>query len=149
MSDPSILIVDDEVSNFDVIETILIHTNYQLNYVDSGLEAVKSLELFQPDLILLDVMMPGMDGITTCQNIKAITRWQSVPIIMITALTTKEDLARCLEAGADDFISKPLHPVELRSRVDYMFRIKKTNYDLKKKQKKTEKIVDMILCDMS
>ncbi len=124
MKKPSILIVDDEPDNFDVIEALLSKQNYQLYYVASGQEAIETLETFQPDLILLDVMMPGMDGIEVCRRIKAMPRWEAVPIIVVTALTSKKDLAQCLTAGADDFISKPVNRLELAARVRSMLRIR-------------------------
>jgi len=128
MMSPSILIVDDEPDNFDVIEAFLNGQNYELHYVSNGKDAIASLPTFRPDVILLDVMMPGIDGIQVCQKIKAMALWSSVPIIMVTALNTKEDLARCLAAGADDFISKPVNAIELRSRIHSMLRIKQ-QYD--------------------
>jgi len=128
MNTPSILVVDDEPNNFDVIETFLDEQDYDLHYAIGGQEAIASLDLFQPDVILLDVMMPGIDGIEVCRRIKAMPQWYSVPIIMVTALTSKEDLARCIEAGADDFISKPVNSLELRARVKSMLRIKQ-QYD--------------------
>ena len=127
-SKPSILIVDDEPDNFDVIETLLLERGYELHYASSGQEAIAALDTVQPDLILLDVMMPGIDGIELCRQLKAIAKWQTVPIIMATALNDKADLARCLQAGADDFISKPINRVELRARVQSMLRIKQ-QYD--------------------
>ncbi len=119
----SILVIDDEPDNFDVIETFLGNHNYQLHYASGGQEAIDSLEVFQPHVILLDVMMPGMDGIEVCRRIKAMSKWEAVPIIMVTALTTKADLARCITAGADDFISKPVNSLELNARVRSMLRI--------------------------
>ena len=128
MTVPSIFVIDDEPDNFDVIETFLSDADYQLNYAASGQEALMLLNTFSPDLILLDVMMPGLDGIEVCQQLKASSQWQAIPIIMVTALTSKEDLSRCLEAGADDFISKPVNRFELRARVKSMLRIKQ-QYD--------------------
>lgn len=119
-----ILVVDDEPDNFDVIEALLLDLDYELYYASSGQEAIASLDTFQPDLILLDVMMPKMDGIEVCQRIKNIEQWKAVPVIMVTALNTKADLARCLQVGADDFISKPVNSLELRARVNSMLRIK-------------------------
>ncbi|MEG4454396.1 EAL domain-containing protein [Microcoleus sp. N9_A1] len=119
----SVLVIDDEPDNFDVIETLLNDRDYQLHYAASGQEAIDSLNLFEPDVILLDVMMPGMDGIEVCQRIKAMPKWEAVPIVMVTALTTKTELARCLTAGADDFISKPVNRLELTARVRSMLRI--------------------------
>lgn len=120
----SVLIIDDEADNFDVIETLLSDQDYQLHYAASGQDAIAYLDTFQPDLILLDVMMPVMDGIEVCKLIKTLPKWQEVPIIMVTALNSKEDLAKCLNAGANDFISKPLSSLEFRARVQSMLRIK-------------------------
>jgi len=128
MSQFSILIVDDEPDNFDVIETLLSEQDYQLHYAASGQKAIASLDIFEPDLILLDVMMPGIDGIEICRQIKAMSKWQAVPIIMVTGLNRKADLANCITAGADDFISKPVNAIELRARVHSMLRIKQ-QYD--------------------
>jgi CheY-like chemotaxis protein/two-component sensor histidine kinase len=128
MTVPLIFVIDDEPDNFDVIETFLSDADYQLNYAASGQEALMLLNTFSPDLILLDVMMPNLDGIEVCQQLKAKSQWQAIPIIMVTALTSKEDLSRCLEAGADDFISKPVNRFELRARVKSMLRIKQ-QYD--------------------
>jgi two-component system, sensor histidine kinase and response regulator len=125
MNDYSILVVDDEPDNFEVIEALLASMNYTLHYASHGQEAIASLDKFEPDLILLDVMMPGIDGIEVCKRIKAMSEWQAVPIVMVTALSGATDLARCLASGADDFISKPVNGVELRARVHSMLRIKK------------------------
>jgi len=124
----SILVVDDEPNNFDVIEALLSEKKYNLHYAANGKSAIASLETFKPDLILLDVMMPEMDGIETCKLIKSSPKWQIVPIIMVTALSSKSDLANCLSAGADDFVSKPINSLELRARVNSMLRIKQ-QYD--------------------
>jgi two-component system, sensor histidine kinase and response regulator len=128
MSSYSILIVDDEPDNFDVIEALLPSESYRLHYASCGEDAIGALDKFDPDVILLDVMMPGLNGIEVCKRIKLMSQWQGVPIIMVTALSGKEDLARCLAAGADDFINKPVNGLELRARVNSMLRIKK-QYD--------------------
>jgi two-component system, sensor histidine kinase and response regulator len=125
MSNYSILVVDDEPDNFDVIQSLLPGEEYKLHYAISGKHAITSLDKFDPDVILLDVMMPDLDGIEVCKQIKAMSKWQSVPIVMVTALSGKEDLARCLAAGADDFVNKPVNGIELRARVNSMLRIKK------------------------
>ncbi|MFM2061517.1 MAG: hypothetical protein RLZZ507_1187 [Cyanobacteriota bacterium] len=148
MKTSSILIVDDEPNNFDVIETFLYNENYQLYYAQNGHKAINSLERVQPDVILMDVMMPEMDGLETCQLIKQSARWQPVPIIMVTALTSKEDLARCLSAGADDFISKPIHGMELRSRIHSMLRIKHQYDQVQELLKWREDMVNMMVHDL-
>ncbi|MGR3276215.1 response regulator [Acaryochloris marina NIES-2412] len=120
----SILVIDDEERIFDVIEGLLIREGYRLTYAPSGPAAIQQMDALQPDVILLDVMMPQMDGIEACRQIKANPNWKHIPIIIVTALTSKADLARSLEAGADDFISKPINSLELRARVRSMLRIK-------------------------
>jgi diguanylate cyclase (GGDEF)-like protein len=141
MTLPSILIVDDEPNNFDVVEALLGDQNYVLNYAASGEDAIASLEVYRPDIILLDVMMPGLDGVQVCQRIKAMEQWQAVPIIMVTAISTKEDLSYCLRTGADDFISKPLNALELRARVGSMLRIKR-QYDALQTALKQQEILE-------
>ena len=120
----TVLVIDDEPDNFDVIETLLNAQDYHLHYANTGEGAIAVLDQLQPDLILLDLMMPGMDGIEVCHRLKALPKWAAIPIIMVTSLTTKKDLARCLEAGADDFISKPVNSLELTARVRSMLRIR-------------------------
>ena len=97
-------------------------------FAANGLETLASLKELDPDVILLDVMMPGMDGLEVCQHIKTDKTWRHIPIILVTALDSKKDLAAGLEAGADDFFSKPVNGLELRARVRSMLRIK-TQFD--------------------
>ncbi|RZM76624.1 two-component system response regulator [Leptolyngbya iicbica] len=131
MQSISILVIDDDPTNLEVVETILMahegrwnsDLSYQLHYASSGPMGIDQLATCNPHLVLLDVMMPGMDGIEVCQRIKAMPQWQTVPIIMATALNQKQDMARCLAAGADDFISKPLNGIELSARIQTMLRI--------------------------
>ena len=144
----SVLVIDDEPDNFDVIETLLHDEGYQLNYAPSGQRALDRLDSFQPDVILLDVMMPDLDGMEVCRRIKAQPQWQAVPIIMVTALTAKEDLAQCLRTGADDFISKPINGVELRARVHSMLRIKQQYDNVQALLKAREDMVNMIVHDL-
>lgn len=125
---PTVLVIDDVPDNFDVIETLLSHESYHLNYASSGIKALERLNTIAPDLILLDVMMPDMNGIEVCRRIKTNPIWRHIPIIMVTALSSKEDLARCLDTGADDFLTKPVNGIELRARIRSLLRIKQ-QYD--------------------
>ncbi|NEP91071.1 MAG: response regulator [Okeania sp. SIO2C2] len=145
---PSILVIDDEPNNFDVIEALLSDQDYELYYAASGEEGIANLETYNPDLILLDVMMPGIDGLEVCRQIKAMSAWQAVPIIMVTALSAKSDLANCLNAGADDFISKPVNTIELRARVSSMLRIKHQYDNLQTMLKLREDMVKMVVHDL-
>ena len=125
---PRVLVVDDESSARDTLEAFLFREGYDLAFAASGPEALARLDEIEPDIILLDVIMPGMDGIEACQRLKTDKRWRHIPIILVTVLDSKEDLARGLDAGADDFLSKPVNDLELRARVRSMLRIKK-QYD--------------------
>lgn len=155
MPKTSILVVDDEPNNFDVIETYLGHQDYVLHYVASGEEAVLYFDQLSPDLVLLDVMMPEMDGIQTCQQLKERSQSDTVPVIMVTALTDKQDLSQCLAAGADDFISKPVDRFELNARVRSMLRIRQQYQQLAtfntqletKVQQRTNQLSRMIFWD--
>jgi len=120
---PSILIVDDNCENFDIIEGLLSQSDYEINYASGGAQALEFMAAYAPSLILLDVMMPDIDGIEVCRRIKTNPDWQGIPVIMVTALTAKADLARCMQAGADDFISKPVDGLELKARVQSHLRL--------------------------
>jgi two-component system, sensor histidine kinase and response regulator len=144
----SILVVDDELTNFEIIEGFLIREDYQLDYASSGFKALTYLETQQPDLVLLDVMMPGMDGIETIQRLKSNTAWRHIPVLMVTALNSKEDLARCLAAGADDYVSKPVNSIELRARIRSMLRIKQQYDDLKNLMQLRQDLTSMVVHDL-
>jgi two-component system, sensor histidine kinase and response regulator len=126
MSDrPSILVIDDEPNNFDVIQTLLGNEGYTFHYASSGQRALDRLDRLQPDTILLDVMMPDLDGIEVCRRIRASIEWRSIPILLVTALTDKSELQRCMSTGADGFITKPVNRLELQSRVASIVRLKR------------------------
>jgi diguanylate cyclase len=118
-----ILIVDDEPSARDTVEALLLKEEYQLDFANDGYEALKIAESVQPDLILLDVMMPGMNGFEVCRRIRATPTLAEVPIIMVTALDDRASLLLGIEAGADDFLSKPIDRQELRLRVRTIIRL--------------------------
>ena len=124
----AILVVDDNASNLDIIESIFAHEDLDLFYASSGIHALELLEALAIDTILLDVMMPEMDGIEVCRRIKANPKWSCIPVVMVTSIDSKEDLAFCLQTGADDFVKKPVNALELRARVRSLLRIKE-QYD--------------------
>jgi DNA-binding response OmpR family regulator len=148
MNLPSVLVIDDEAHNFDVIEMLLSDQDYQLHYAANGQKAIASLDLYQPDVILLDVMMPVMDGMEVCKQIKVLPQWEHIPIIMVTALNSKEDLARCLETGADDFISKPVNGIELRARVKSMLRINQQYLRIKELYRLQEQNIELLKANL-
>jgi two-component system, sensor histidine kinase and response regulator len=144
----SVLVVDDEPHGFDVIEAHLYREGYDLTYVPSGIEALSCLNTIKPDVILLDVMMPQIDGIEVCRKIKSNPQQKHIPIIMVTALNSKEDLARSFEAGADDFLTKPVSGIELRARVRSMLRIKQQYDALQATLHLREDLSNMIVHDL-
>lgn len=125
MTEPktTVLVIDDEPINFDVIESILSQSGATLYYRSTGYKIIETLEQTRAELLLLDVLMPGVDGVEVCKIIRADPNWQTLPIIVVTALSDKNDLARCLDAGADDFVSKPINSQELRVRVRALMRV--------------------------
>ncbi|MCM8775449.1 MAG: response regulator [Candidatus Omnitrophica bacterium] len=121
---PKILIVDDEEWNLKVFESYLRPQQYDILTARSGEEALQRIREARPDLILLDVMMPGKDGFEVCREIKHKMLLQSVPVILVSALRETVDKVHGLEAGADDFLSKPIDGSELIARVHAHLRLK-------------------------
>ena len=144
----AILVVDDNASNLDIIESIFAHEDLDLLYASSGVHALDLLETLSIDTVLLDVMMPDMDGIEVCRHIKAHPKWSCIPVIMVTSLDSKEDLAFCLQSGADDFVEKPVNALELRARVRSMLRIKKQYDDLQDLLQVRSDLTNMIIEDL-
>ncbi|HMQ54205.1 MAG TPA: response regulator [Anaerolineae bacterium] len=144
----TILIVDDEQIGRDTLEALLFGGNYQLYFAEDGPKALDKVEETAPDLILLDVMMPGMDGFSVCEVLKKNDQWRHIPIILVTALDSKEELARGFEAGADDFLSKPVSSLELRARVRSMLRLKHQFDELQAMLQLREDLANMIVHDM-
>lgn len=138
-----ILIIDDQVDNFEIMEAFLSVDNYELYYASGGIKAFSLLETLEPDVILLDIMMPEMDGIEVCQRLKSNDTYKSIPVIMVTALNSKEDLAHALDQGASDFVTKPINSLELRSRVRAHLRTKSEHDELKKLLKLREEALTL------
>jgi putative two-component system response regulator len=121
---PSVLVVDDSAANRDLIEACLADVECTVRLAQDGPSALAAIEAGAPDLILLDVQMPGMDGYTVCKRIKANPALRLVPVVMITALDSSNDRVQALESGADDFMSKPVERLELVARVRSALRLK-------------------------
>jgi signal transduction histidine kinase len=128
MSKSKILIVDDEEMNIKLLKGILFSENYTFYEAMSGEESLIMVNDIKPDLILLDVMMPGMSGFEVCQKIKQDENTKSIPIIMVTALNEKEHRIKAMESGADDFLGKPVDNTEVLIRVKSLLRVK-SHYD--------------------
>lgn len=129
-----ILVVDDVALNVKLLADLLGAKGYQTITAASGAEALTKLEAEAPDLVLLDVMMPGMSGYEVCQAIRANPAHHMLPVVLVTALDPAKERAKGLEAGADDFLSKPVNQAELLARVRSLLRIKQL-YDEVTRQK--------------
>ncbi len=121
---PDILIVDDNPDNLRMLCDILMEQYWRVRPVSDGMLALQAATTNPPDLILLDVMMPGMDGFQVCAKLKGNPLTRHIPVIMVTALTDKESRLKGLEAGADDFISKPVDQTELVVRTRNLLQVK-------------------------
>ena len=124
---PVILIVDDQLPNIELLEAYLLPLGYKIFKAENGEEALLILSGNQIDLILLDVMMPGMDGFEVTRRIRQDGVLRRIPIILVTALRETQDRVKGIEAGCDDFISKPIDKMELLARVRSLLRVKAYN----------------------
>jgi signal transduction histidine kinase len=134
----TLLLVDDEQTNLTVLQEGLVTAGYRLLTASNGSEALDVLANEAPDLILLDLMMPEMDGFTVCQRIRACPQWGAIPIIVLTALETPADYVRALDSGADDFLTKPFHVAVLQARVRSHLRRKRGDDSLREAKETAE-----------
>ncbi len=133
-----ILVVDDLEPNLRLLEAKLKSEYYSVTTANNGFDALKLAKEKSPDIILLDVMMPKMDGFEVCRRLKADQATAGIPVVMVTALTEQEDRVRGLEAGADDFITKPIDEFHLFARVRSLVRIKELFDELRLRDKTVE-----------
>lgn len=133
---PKILVVDDEPRNIRVLQILLEAKGYTVITATHGQEALDHVKAGPPDLILLDIMMPRMNGFEVCQRIRADEDAQFVPIVMVTALTEAHDRIKAIEVGADDFISKPFDSYEIIARARSLLRVKQYHDALKQANQK-------------
>jgi putative two-component system response regulator len=125
-----ILVVDDEARNVEVFSRLMTRLGYEVLAATSGELALQSVERDRPDLVLLDVNMPGIDGFEVCRRLKSDVRTRLIPIVLITGLNATEDRVRGIEAGADDFLAKPPVVAELEARVRSLTRLKRYTDEL-------------------
>ena len=119
-----VLVVDDVATNRLLLRAKLSSAYYDVVVAENGLQALEMARSEQPDMVMLDVMMPDMDGFAVCAALKAAEETAHIPVIMVTALDTPEERIRGLEAGADDFLSKPFNDLALFARVRNLMRMK-------------------------
>jgi len=126
------LVVDDIEANVRLLSRILKNAGHEISTAQSGQEALEKVLSEPPDVVLLDVMMPGMDGFEVCRRLRADPQTSTLPIVMVTALQETEDRVKALEAGADDFLTKPVDSVEVVARVRSLLRVKRGRDELEK-----------------
>src|SRR5215468_12367274 len=125
-SQAKILVVDDEADNIRILEVLLLRRGYAVIKARNGVEALQQVYSEQPDIILLDVMMPIMDGFEVCKILKDNPETRLIPVVIMTARGQVEDRVKGIEAGADDFLTKPVHRDELLARIQTSLRLKQT-----------------------
>src|SRR3970282_2813186 len=125
-----ILIVDDEPFNLDLLEQELQDQGYVIERATDGAEALEKVPSFLPDVILLDYMMPNMNGLEVLGRLRKDEKHKGIPVILLTAKASQEDKVRGLDAGADDYVVKPFESFELLARVRSMLRIKEMHASL-------------------
>jgi len=112
-----ILVVDDNEKNRDMLGRHLKRLGYLSSFASNGQEALDMLEHRYYDLVLLDIMMPGMNGYQVLEIIKSKEKWKHIPVIVVSAIQEVESAVRCIELGAEDYLTKPFNPVTLKSRI--------------------------------
>ncbi len=121
-----ILVVDDDPQIFKIIFRLLNSKKYQVASASNGNEALKKIEDEKPDLVILDLMMPGMSGLDVSKKIKENFSIQPIMILVLSAKDSQMDRRKCFEMGVDDYITKPFHIASLARKIEYMFEKKKT-----------------------
>ena len=123
-SNSKILIADDNEANVELLEAYLAGVDSDIEIAVDGEDTLAKVESFKPDVILLDVMMPKLNGFEVCKKLKSDPATKNIMILMVTALNELGDIERAVEAGTDDFLSKPVNKVELLKRVENMLKLR-------------------------
>lgn len=138
-----VLVVDDNEQNLELLHAYVEDgVGCKVRTARDGLEALRSVEQEQPDLILLDVMMPRMSGFQVCARLKSDPTLRDIPVVMVTALNEVADVERAVESGADDFLTKPVHRIELITRVKSLLRVRLLKKQLEKTLREVERLTD-------
>lgn len=137
---PLILIVDDTAKNLQLLGSILKEEGYKISVANNGNQAISIASQALPDLILLDVMMPQLDGFQTCTKMKSLIKTKDIPIIFLTAKVEKDDIVKGFKTGAVDYITKPFNTVELKARVKTHLELKRSKEVLKQQNELLKKL---------
>jgi two-component system NtrC family sensor kinase len=135
---PGVLIVDDHLGNIEVLGAALAN-DYEISFATNGAEGIELAARCQPDLILLDVMMPGMDGFETCRRLRADGRLRDIPVIFISALEHVADKVEAFHAGGNDYVTKPFQPEEVHARVATQVELYRARRELRERQEKLQR----------
>jgi len=139
LRNPVILCVDDEEESLKLLEILLVRSGYQVVGVPSGREALLKIKSQTIDLVLLDIIMPGMDGIEVCRNIKEDQKLSDIPIIMITGLASHQDRVRGIEVGVEDYFTKPFNMTELLARIKILLKVKTLSDERRRAEEELKK----------
>ena len=127
-----ILIADDNAPNVELLEAYLAGLDYEIETAEDGAETLEKVRSFAPDLILLDIMMPKLSGFEVCEKLKSDPKTQGIMILMVSALSEHGDIERGVNAGCDDYLSKPVNKFELLKRVNNMLRLRFVTNELER-----------------
>ena len=142
--DPAtILVVDDDAANLLYIQALLEPSGYRIEVARDGEEGLQRIEELGPDVVLLDVLMPRMDGFEVCQHVKSNPALRHTPVVLVTGLDATEDRVRGLEVGADDLLSKPVNRHELLARVRSCIRVKRLNDQVRKQERTLRSLFEL------
>jgi DNA-binding response OmpR family regulator len=148
MTNSLVLVVDDDPASRETLADLLSIEPHEIAMASDGVTMFAYLEQSIPDVILLDVMMPNMNGFEICKRIKSSKQWSHIPVVLITALNDYKSMITGLDAGADEFLSKPISGPELRARVRNMVRLKQQYDALQASLKLQEEMVRIAVHDM-
>jgi len=132
MKTPKILIADDNAPNVELLDAYLSGYDYEIETARDGAETLEKVKSFAPDLILLDVMMPKLSGFEVCEKLKNDPKTNSIMILMVTALSELGDIERAVNAGCDDYLSKPVNKSALLKRVENMLKLRHITSELER-----------------
>jgi two-component system alkaline phosphatase synthesis response regulator PhoP len=135
-----ILIADDNQPNRELLEAYLTEVDCDVEHSADGQDTLAKVKSFRPDLILLDVMMPKLSGFEVCQKLKADAATRKIMVLMVTALNEPGDIERAVQAGTDDFLSKPVNKAELLKRVENMLKLKDVTDELERLRRYIEEM---------
>ncbi len=150
---PIVLVVDDTPANLSLLLNELAARGYQLRVAEDGESALEEMDYEEPDIVLLDVVMPGMDGFEVCRKIKGKPQWRTLPILFMTALDEGDEKVRAFRSGAVDYITKPIHVPEVLSRVGAHLEIRQLQASIARRNAELEEEIAMrheaenLLCD--